>query len=211
MNELADPGNLVAWNAMSKPPADALKTIKGGRLSGMTDINPTWRMKVMTEQYGPVGVGWWYTVDGFDKHDLAGEVALLARVTLYVKGHEHGIPGVGGSALVASEKSGMRLNDEAWKMAVTDALSVAMKALGVGAEIYMGNWDGSKYRNAPPPPDQPKADDELLKNAKKAALAGVTSYREFFSGLSKESRKLLAPHHEQLKSQAVDADLASQP
>ena len=48
--------------------------------------------------------------------------------------------------LIVSEKSGLRFNDEAKKMATTDALSVAMKQLGVGAEIYLGNWDGSKYK-----------------------------------------------------------------
>ena len=55
------------------------------------------------------------------------------------------IPGIGGSMFVASEKAGLRTNDECYKMAVTDALSVAMKMLGVGADIYMGRYDGSKY------------------------------------------------------------------
>lgn len=30
-------------------------------------------------------------------------------------------------------------------MAMTDALSVAFKAVGVAADIYLGNYDGSKY------------------------------------------------------------------
>ncbi|MHA1280854.1 MAG: hypothetical protein ACTSQ8_27265, partial [Candidatus Helarchaeota archaeon] len=36
-------------------------------------------------------------------------------------------------------------NDEAYKMALTDALSVAMGRIGIAADIYMGKWDGSKY------------------------------------------------------------------
>lgn len=140
--------NLATWKRFDRPPKEALKTIKGGRLSGMTDISPQWRMKAMTEVFGPCGQGWWYTVDSFDRQDMAGEIALLARITLHVKGLEHPIPGLGASMLCAQERNGLRLNDEAWKMAVTDALSVAMKALGVGAEVYLGNWDGSKYRNA---------------------------------------------------------------
>lgn len=35
---------------------------------------------------------------------------------------------------------------KAYKMAVTDALSVALKALGVGADIYAGKWTVQKYR-----------------------------------------------------------------
>ena len=38
------------------------------------------------------------------------------------------------------------MNDEALKMATTDALSVAMKQLGVAADVYMNNMDGSKYQ-----------------------------------------------------------------
>ena len=37
----------------------------------------------------------------------------------------------------------MYLSDECEKMALTDALSVAMKMIGVGADVYMGH--GSKY------------------------------------------------------------------
>ena len=47
--------------------------------------------------------------------------------------------------LVAQESSGLRASDEAYKMAITDALSVALKVLGVAADIYAGLWDGSKY------------------------------------------------------------------
>jgi hypothetical protein len=51
--------------------------------------------------------------------------------------------------LVPLEAGGLYANDEAFKMAVTDALSVAMKMLGMGADIYAGLWDGSKYANKP--------------------------------------------------------------
>ena len=34
-------------------------------------------------------------------------------------------------------------------MAVTDALSVALKSLGVASAVYEGLWDGSKYRERP--------------------------------------------------------------
>jgi len=46
-------------------------------------------------------------------------------------------------------------SDEAYKMAITDALSVALKALGVGSEIYRGRWDGSKYRDDTSAPAKP--------------------------------------------------------
>jgi len=145
--------NLEIWNRLKQPPKDALKTIKGGRLAGMTDINPQWRYQAMTEMYGPCGQGWDYRIDRLWMETSPTEdIAAFAQVTLRIfpkhetpLGEPQMIPGIGGSMFVASEKAGLRTNDECYKMAVTDALSVAMKMLGVGADIYMGRYDGSKY------------------------------------------------------------------
>lgn len=143
-------GNLSIWDAVKQPPKDALKTIKGGRLKGMTDISPQWRYQVMTEVFGPCGLGWKYTVNRlWTEKGVGDEVMAFADVSLYVSTAtdtwSEAIPGIGGSAMVALESSGPRASDECYKMAITDALSVAMKMLGVGADIYMGKWDGSKY------------------------------------------------------------------
>ena len=39
-------------------PKEARKSIGGGRLKGMTDITPMWRVKKLTELFGPAGIGW---------------------------------------------------------------------------------------------------------------------------------------------------------
>lgn len=134
------------WNKLSKPPASALREIKGGRLSGKTDINPQWRYKAMTEVYGECGIGWSYSIDRLWLEDgIEGEKVAFAQISLCTG--DKTIPGIGGSMLIAKEKGGLHTNDEAFKMAVTDALSVAMKMLGVASSIYEGLWDGSKYRD----------------------------------------------------------------
>ena len=149
---------LEYWNRLKQPPKTALKAIGGGRLKGMTDIKPQWRYQIMTEVFGPCSEGWKYAIEKLWTEPVAnGEVIAFAQVNLWVKlGEKFGepIPGIGGSMLIAKEKSGLYSSDEAYKMAVTDALSVAMKALGVGADIYLGNWDGSKYKGETPPPKQ---------------------------------------------------------
>lgn len=166
--------NLEVWDKVSRPPVEALKEIKGGRLSGMTDINPQWRLKAMTEVFGQCGIGWYYEIEKFwTEQGGLGEVMAFVHLKLYTctKGEwSKPISGIGGSAIVANEKGGLRANDEGFKMATTDALSVAMKQLGVGADIYMGRWDGSKYKDAPPatngkPTDNPdfKPDEEEIK------------------------------------------------
>lgn len=148
--------NMMIWNAANRPPQSALKTIGGGRLKGFTDINPQWRMQAMTELFGPCGIGWKYSVDkiGLEPLGKDGEVAAYAIVSIWYKNPmlegdswADPIQGVGGSMAVAKESSGLKVSDECYKMAITDALGVAMKALGIGADIYMGRWDGSKYKD----------------------------------------------------------------
>ena len=46
------------YEAVRTPPQEALKAIEAGRLKGMTDINPMWRIKALTERFGPCGIGW---------------------------------------------------------------------------------------------------------------------------------------------------------
>ena len=152
--------NMQHWNAMCRPPEGALKRIKGGRLNGMTDISPQWRYKVMTEHFGPVGIGWRFTVDKTWTENGADEVCAFAMVSLYIK-HDgewsEAIPGNGGSKLVAKESAGPHTSDECYKMAITDGLSTAMKTLGVAADIYCGFWDGSKYITPGPQEPVPQA------------------------------------------------------
>ena len=47
--------NLTIYNTVRNPPKEALKPIKGGRLSGYTDINPMWRKALTTIWCGMVG------------------------------------------------------------------------------------------------------------------------------------------------------------
>lgn len=140
----------TAWEQLCKPPTTALKSIRGGRLSGMTDVNPQWRYKAMHDVYGPCGIGWKYNIDRiWTEPGLEGQVFQFVQLNVAVKidgAWSDPIPGIGGSMLIEKESRGLHHNDEAVKMATTDALSVALKMLGVAADIYMGRWDGTKYR-----------------------------------------------------------------
>jgi hypothetical protein len=161
--------NLDLWNKVKQPPKSALKTIGAGRLKGMTDINPQWRLEAITEHFGQCGIGWYYEiVKMWTESGAGGELMAFVHIHLFtsVKAKDGKddywsapIVGIGGSALVAKESAGLRANDEAYKMALTDALSVAMKQLGFAADIYAGKFDGSKYRDdeVKPKESQPMA------------------------------------------------------
>jgi len=143
--------NLSIWNSVKTPPKGAVRPINGGRLKGKSDISPQWRMLAMTEIFGPVGIGWKYVIERqWIEAGEGVERCAFCNISLYVKVGDvwsEPIPGTGGSAFVTQEKSGPFTSDEAHKMALTDALSVSMKALGVAADIYSGGNDFSVRHN----------------------------------------------------------------
>lgn len=144
--------NLELYEAFAQPPKEALKPIEAGRLKGKTDINPMWRIKALTEQFGPCGIGWRYEIlKQWTEPGANDEIAAFCNILLFYRDGERwseGIPGTGGSAFVSKERNGMYVSDECYKMALTDAISVAAKALGMAAEVYWNTNPDSKYQNA---------------------------------------------------------------
>jgi hypothetical protein len=144
--------NLTYYNQCKDVPDFAKKEITSGRLRGFTDISPMWRIQKLTEMFGPCGLGWWYVIK--DKRIEAGagdERKCFVDIDLYYKVGDvvsQPIPGTGGSQFVTKERNGLYTDDECYKKALTDALSVAAKALGVGGSVYLGS-EQDKYTQAP--------------------------------------------------------------
>ena len=147
--------NLKIYNAVKKVPDEAKSAINGGRLKGKTEINPLWRIKVLTEQFGPCGIGWYYEVTKQWLEPSGTEVAAFVNILLYIKvGDEWSKPihGVGGAMFVKQQKDGT----------ATDAISVACKQLGIGADVY---WDADKTKYTDPtqqPDGKTEADNKRL-------------------------------------------------
>ena len=143
------------YNAVRTVPPEAKKLIQAGRLKGMTDVNPMWRIKALTEQFGACGVGWkTVNVEFWTEQGSDGAVAAMCKLGIaYKQDGEWSDPviGIGGSMLVAKEAKGLYTSDEGFKMAYTDAISVAAKMLGCAADVYFDK-DRTKYTA----PEEPK-------------------------------------------------------
>lgn len=143
--------NMKLYNKFGVTPANAQKKIEAGRLKGMTDINPMYRIKALTEEFGPVGFGWYYEISNkWLETGADGVIAAFVDVNLYVKYNgewSKPIQGTGGSTFVAKESKGLYTDDEAYKKALTDAISIACKSLGMCADIYYSKDAkyGTKY------------------------------------------------------------------
>ena len=185
--------NLRFYNIGREVPSEAKKAIGAGRLKGMTDINPMWRIKRLTEMFGPCGVGWWYEVTDkqivFD--ELTKQKAAFVDILLFYKDPDsgkdtHGIYGTGGSSFVAQENKGAYLSDECYKMALTDAISVAAKALGIGADVYFEK-DRTKYSQQ----DEPQIKMETVEDAAGYVLTFGKNKGKTLGELFKTDRKYL--------------------
>lgn len=154
--------NMELYNAVRVVPDNAKKQIGGGRLKGMTDINPMWRIQTLTERFGPCGYGWKYVIrDKRLEHGENGEVAAFVDIDLYYRAPgedwSEAVPGTGGAAFLTKERSGLYMSDECFKMALTDALSVACKALGMGANVY---WEKGRTKYDAQPSQSPGGEPE---------------------------------------------------
>ena len=166
--------NLEIYDKVRVVPENAQKKITGGRLKGMTDISPMWRIKTLTELFGPCGIGWKYTITSERLENGAnGEIAAFVGIDLFYMQDgmwSEPVPGTGGSMFVAKETAGLRTSDECFKMALTDALSVACKALGVAADVYWEK-DSTKYSGYGEPEEPaPAAPKSTKKKAHKEDL-----------------------------------------
>lgn len=170
--------NLELYNKLRTPPKEALREIAAGRLKGKTDINPMWRIKALTETFGPCGVGWKYIIreKRLEQTDV-GETAAFVDIDLFYKWEgewSEAIPGTGGNMFVANEKNGPYVDDECYKKALTDAISVAAKALGVGGDVY---WQkGPTKYTARPEQTTPKQQATKSQGAPAGNVTHICAY-----------------------------------
>ena len=77
--------NLRFYEAARNVPKEACKSFNNGKFSG-TDINPMWRIKKLTELFGPAGIGWYYEVISERSERLNDDTVIaVVDLNLYIK------------------------------------------------------------------------------------------------------------------------------
>jgi hypothetical protein len=197
--------NLKYYNLLSTTPQAARKEILAGRLKGMTDINPMWRIKKLTETFGMCGIGWKYVITSKKlENGCKGQISAFVDIDLFVKVDgtwSDAIQGTGGASFIADEKNGLYQNDECFKMALTDALGIACKALGMSSDIYF-NKDTSKYSQPAEQPVHNGITQKDIELAEKELIKcnTINDLQTCFLGFSVEMRKLTNKLKDELKT-----------
>lgn len=162
--------NTKLWDMLGRTdPAHTKKFKRAGGFEG-TAIKPIWSYRRMTEEFGPCGVGWGVGEPSFQVvPGPEGEMLVFCTASVWHGTRENVVYGVGGDKAVGKNKYGLSTDDEAFKKAYTDAVTNALKMIGVGADVHMGLYDDNKYVNtmreefAEPANDAPRRSSASLK------------------------------------------------
>lgn len=179
--------NTALWDKLGKTdPAHTKSFQRGGGFRG-TAIKPMWSYRRMTEEFGPCGVGWGINKPEFQVVPSGEEILVFCTVSIWYvadgvmeakfRDTISEVYGVGGDKVAGKNKNGVQTDDEAFKKAFTDAVTNALKLIGVGADVHMGMFDDSKYVNTlktefaeqktelpPPANDKPKSSAQLKRD-----------------------------------------------
>jgi len=132
---------LDIWNQAKETDPRFTKKVSFGARS-FTSIDAHYQIRRATEIFGPVGVGWGYDVS-YDTMIVDSKAFQFADVAVWVSKPEYKYGPVRGCNLLVDGKG--RVDDDAPKKALTDALTKALSHLGFNADVFMGMFDSNKY------------------------------------------------------------------
>ena len=138
-------GNLNLWLSVEK--TNPAHTRKAPSKFGKTinTIDAMHQIRNVTEQFGPVGSKWSYTVE-YDYPTLGNIMMVIAKVTVTTVHGSFG-PVAGARAMINLDAPKAKTNDDAPKMALTDGLTKAISHLGFNADVFLGKFDDNKYED----------------------------------------------------------------
>jgi hypothetical protein len=164
-NNSPDSRKMEIWDALKDVDPAHTKTVEFGRK--FTSIDSQYKIQRMTERFGACGEGWGYKT--YDQTITAGHYVLVkVSVTLWWRGKDDYMmefgPVTSCCELVRPSMSGKRsdkrtdydeqgnavlqIDTDAYKKAMTDALTKAMSHVGLGASVFLGLFDDDKYVHA---------------------------------------------------------------
>lgn len=140
--------NKDLWQRVCVTDPKAVKEITGKQYRGNSP-KPYWIVERLTEEFGPCGIGWGFTIAS-ERMERLSEVDVLHVAVVdfwYVLGAKTGhVQQVGQTkATYMSSKDKLVVDEDAPKKSVTDALVKCASYIGFAGDIFAGRWDDSKY------------------------------------------------------------------
>ena len=140
--------NKALWERVCITDPKAVKPITGKQYQGNSP-KPYWVVERLTEEFGPCGIGWGFTIINQCMERLAeNEVLHVAHLRFWyvLSGVRGELEQIGQTkAVYEKSKGGLMIDEDAPKKSVTDALVKCASYIGFAGDIFAGRWDDSKY------------------------------------------------------------------
>ncbi len=155
--------NMALWDRVCVTDPRAVKPITGKQYNGNSP-KPYWIVQRLTEEFGPCGKGWGFTILNERMERLSETDVLHVAVVRFwyvSEGTRCELEQIGQTkATYMSSKDKLVVDEDAPKKSVTDALVKCASYIGFAGDIFSGRWDDSKYvawardQYAEPPPEK---------------------------------------------------------
>ncbi|WP_340052090.1 hypothetical protein [Pseudomonas proteolytica] len=152
--------NMQIWNRVDKTDTRYTKDAKVGGQQ-ITSLNGTAMIMKATEIFGPVGIGFGWTVleERFDKGaeifvgegdkraTLGFELNHTVKIRFWIKqdGERGEFEQYGCTPYLYKSKYGTTTDGEAPKKSLTDAIKKSLSMLGFSADVFLGMFDDKDY------------------------------------------------------------------
>ena len=140
--------NKELWKRVCVTDPRNVKTITGKQYKGNSP-KPYWIVERLTDEFGPCGIGWGFTILSERMERLTETDVLhvaVVRLWYVMDGKRGEFEQIGQTKAVYSKASGgLMVDEDAPKKSVTDALVKCASYLGFAGDIFAGLWDDSKY------------------------------------------------------------------
>jgi len=140
--------NKMLWERVYTTDPKAVKPITGKQYKGNSP-KPYWIVERLTDEFGPCGKGWGFTIISERMERLSEtDILHIAVIDFWyrLENSECHIQQIGQTkASYLSSASKLIVDEDAPKKSVTDALVKCASYIGFAGDIFDGRWDDSKY------------------------------------------------------------------
>ena len=131
--------NLALWESVEKTnPAHTTEVTFGRKI---TAIDPYQQIKNATDKFGPVGIGWGWTVERVE-YLPTNELALLIR--MWHSSKENTFDQWGQASLFI-DKAEKKKDTDCFKKATTDGVTKCLSLIGFNADVFLKKFNDNKY------------------------------------------------------------------
>jgi len=145
--------NMRIWTRVDKTDPASTKRVTFSTTKPYTAIDAYSQILAATEVFGPVGSGWGWRIN---EAIIVGEntdSALVISLVLwyqdrYAAEYKGEFPVYGTAPLYRGPSDSKRIDEDAYKKALTDAITKGLSYLGFNADVFLGKFDDAKYVEA---------------------------------------------------------------